>query len=274
VSGWFQVGNLGGAGLGGGLGLLMLEHFPAPWMAGAVLGATFLLSGLALRALPDVPPHRPDGGLPAAFRDVAREIGEMGRSKAGLLTAVLFFLPLGTGAASAVLTQATVAAQWGAGAGTVSLMQGWISGIATSIGCLAAGRLQDPWGPRGTYAVYSVALGVSSVAMAISPFTPPMYVVWSVVYNLVLGLCYASFTSATLHAMGKGSAATKYNLYASLANFPIWWVGLLLAWVADHHGSAAMLHAEAALAAVGTTLFVLATRVVSRSRLPETVAAT
>ena len=50
-----------------------------------------------------------------------------------------------------------------------------------------------------------------------------------------------------LDAMGKGSAATKYNIYASLSNFPIWWLGLLLGRVADKMGPTTMLRTEAAL---------------------------
>src|SRR5262249_41105800 len=37
VSAWFQVGNLGGAGLGGALGLFLVTTLPAPWMGGAVM---------------------------------------------------------------------------------------------------------------------------------------------------------------------------------------------------------------------------------------------
>ena len=43
AGGWFQAGNLGGSGLGGGAGLWMAQHLGAPWMAGAVLGVACLL---------------------------------------------------------------------------------------------------------------------------------------------------------------------------------------------------------------------------------------
>jgi len=39
ASGWSQAGNLGGAGIGGGLGLLLAEHVPHAWVSGAVLAA-------------------------------------------------------------------------------------------------------------------------------------------------------------------------------------------------------------------------------------------
>ena len=32
VSGWYQAGNLGGTGLGGGLGLWLLQTLPAAWL--------------------------------------------------------------------------------------------------------------------------------------------------------------------------------------------------------------------------------------------------
>jgi hypothetical protein len=54
---------------------------------------------------------------------------------------------------------------------------------------------------------------------------------------------------------------------ASLANFPIWWLGLLLGWMADHHGPAAMLHTEAALGVLGVGLFMLAVMRVRRMAL-------
>lgn len=61
-----------------------------------------------------------------------------------------------------------------------------------------------------------------------------------------------------LDAIGTQAGATKYNVLASLSNFPIWWLGLLLGWLADHFGAAAMLHAEALLGVLGVALFSLA----------------
>jgi hypothetical protein len=63
-----------------------------------------------------------------------------------------------------------------------------------------------------------------------------------------------------LQAIGRGSAATKYSLYASLSNFPIWWLGLLLGRAADTYGAAGMLYVEAALGALGVALFAAVVR--------------
>ena len=59
-------------------------------------------------------------------------------------------------------------------------------------------------------------------------------------------------------------------MMASLSNFPIWWLGLLLGWVADRHGAATMLHTEAALGVLGVTIFaVAAMRIGVRRTSPE-----
>ena len=83
---------------------------------------------------------------------------------------------------------------------------------------------------------------------------------WSLVYAWAVGICYAAFTALVLDAMGKGSAATKYTIYASLSNFPIWWVGLALGKVADDHGPVVMLLAEAGLAVAGLMIFLVTYR--------------
>jgi len=62
VSGWFQAGNLGGIGLGGGLGLYLLVHLPEAWMSGAIMAALFCACCLALAFTPEFPSsHRKRG---------------------------------------------------------------------------------------------------------------------------------------------------------------------------------------------------------------------
>lgn len=48
ASGFFQAGNLGGVGLGDGLGLHLSQRLPAPWMTAAILAAICLSCSLAL----------------------------------------------------------------------------------------------------------------------------------------------------------------------------------------------------------------------------------
>jgi len=267
VSAWFQAGNLGGAGLGGGLGLLLLERLPQPWMSGAIVGGLFVLCCLALRFTPAVAAHAKPGGALAAVKQVARDLGAMLRTKGGVLSAVLCVLPIGTGAAQGVLTQAKVAAVWGAGADQVALVQGLLSGLVTAAGCFAGGALCRRFHPRTAYAGVGLALAVVAVAMGLSPATASMYIAWNLVYAFAVGLSYAAFTALVLDAMGQGSAATKYNVFASLSNFPLWWLGLLLGVAAERWDARRMLFTEAAFGVAGIVVFALSVRLVARSKL-------
>ncbi|MEQ1503356.1 MAG: MFS transporter [Myxococcota bacterium] len=269
TSGWFQAGNLGGAGLGGGLGLQMLEGLPSPWMAGAVLGALFMLCNLMLFAVPELQIHRLAGGPAAAFRGVLDDLRALGRTKGGLLAAVLCFLPLGTGAAQGTLTQGAVAAYWHAGSTEVAWVQGYTAAVVTAIGCGAGGLLCSRIHPRTAYAGIGLTLAGIAVGMAVGPATVTAYVVWNLVYAFGVGIAYAAFTAVVLNAIGAKSAATKYTLYASLSNFPIWWLGLLLGRVADLQGAPAMLITEAVLGVLAVVVLFAATKLVSRTRLPD-----
>lgn len=244
VSAWFQAGNLGGAAFGGALGLWLLTALPSPWMAGAVMAAAFMACCGALLWVPDVQSHRPVGGVWGATTSVVRDMWTMLHTRAGMLSALLCVLPIGTGAAQGVLAQAEVARHWGAGATEVGLVQGLFGGVVVTAGCFAGGWLCDRFHPRNVYAAIGLALAVVAIAMALSPATVTMYVVWNLIYSFGVGLAYAGFTAVVLNAIGAGSAATKYSFFASLSNFPIWWLGLLLGRVADETLGAASAAAD------------------------------
>lgn len=259
VSGWMQAGNLGGNGFGGGLGLFLLEHLPAPWMSGAIVGGLMAACCFALLFTPHIE-HRHDrtARVGPAMRWLLKDVWATFRTQGGLLAALLFVLPVGTGAAAGVLTQAEVAAYWHAGATEVALLQGVLAGAITAAGCFAGGWICERWAPRTAYAAVGLALAAIASGMALAPAGVSTYVVGSMVYNFAVGVAYAAFTAVVLEAIGAGSGATKYSVLASLSNFPIWWLGLLLGWVADHQGAAMMLHTEAMLGVIGVALFALA----------------
>src|SRR5207302_6847395 len=115
VSGWFQAGNLGGSGIGGGIGLKLLTSLHAPWQAGLILAILMLLCAVPLIFVPDVAAEGGAGTLWEAIKHVALDMWQVLKSPAGILCGVLCFVPIGTGAAQGVLTQAEVAAHWQAG---------------------------------------------------------------------------------------------------------------------------------------------------------------
>jgi MFS transporter, PAT family, beta-lactamase induction signal transducer AmpG len=257
VSGWFQAGNLGGAGIGGGIGLWLLTHAPATWEAGVVLAVLTLACAIPLAFLPDVKAE-PSTGVGDALRNVATDLWSVLRSPAGILCGVLCFVPVGTGAAAGVLTQAEVAAHWGAGETEVTLVQGVLTGVIAMFGCLAGGAVCARMKSRNAYVVFGALMAATTAGMAIAPATPAVYIGFSLVYAFVAGLCYAAFSGFVLDAIGAGNAATKYNGFASLSNTPIWYMGLLLALVETRVGPRGMLFTESAVGVVGIAVFAVA----------------
>ncbi len=267
VSAWFQVGNLGGTGLGGALGLFLVKNLPKPWMGGAIMGILFMACCVALRFTPALANPHHDATPLAAVKSVIRDLRVMLKTRGGVLSAVLCILPISTGAAQVVLAQAKVAGFWGAGEHEVELLQGLLAGFVTSIGCFAGGWICQRIHPRGAYVGIAIAMALVTAGMGAAPATVAMYVAWSLLYAFTIGLSYSAFTAFVLDAMGGGSAATKYNVFASLSNFPLWWLGLVLGVAADRWGARAMLLTESAFGLVGVAIFAVAERRVRRSSL-------
>ena len=99
AGGWLQAGSLGGTGIGGGLGLWLVEWLPKPWMSSCIVGGLCLLCCAALAFMPT--PQHPAGERGVAASSVAlfKDLWHVMKQRAGLLALVLCFLPLGTGAA-------------------------------------------------------------------------------------------------------------------------------------------------------------------------------
>jgi len=260
ASGWFQAGNLGGNGIGGGLGLWLLTKLPAGWEAGLILAVLVLGCAALLPLLPDVPAEARGASLGAAIGKVWREIWRVLSAREGALCAVLCFVPVGTGTASGVLAQSEVAAHWGAGSDEVALVQGFLGGIVSMLGCLAGGYACIRLGGRAGYIVFGGLMAVVAVAMACLPATPLIYLAGNLAYTFTTGLCYAAFSAFVFKAIGAGVAATKYNGYASLSNIPIGYMGLLLAAVETWLGPRGMLCADAAMGVAGILVIAVVAR--------------
>ena len=264
AAGWFQAGNLGGLGLGGGAGLWMARHFSAPWIAGAVLAAACLACCAATVFVSE--PH----GVPRAAKyyralaDVVTDLWRVARSRRGFLGLLICFLPIGTGAASNLWS--AVADDWHASAETVALATGTLSGIISAAGCLAGGYACDRMDRKAAYALFGVLIAACAVAMALAPRSEPMYVAFTLLYAFMNGLTYASFSAVALEAIGLGAAATKYNLFASLSNIPIGYMTWVDGWAAARWGAGGMLYLEALVGVLALLVFVAIAALSSASR--------
>jgi MFS family permease len=266
IGGWFQAGNLGGNGVGGGFGLWMATHLPSPWMSGAALGLLFALCGLAVFLLPDVPREGRGAGLWDTVKDAAKDVWRTVSSQGGRLAALICFLPVGTGALMGVMAQATVAERWGAGEGEVGLVNGILSGVIAAAGCVVGGELCKRWPSRNVYIGVGALMALVAAGMGVLPLSVGVFIGAGLVYSFVTGLAYAAFTGLVLETIGGGAAATKYNAYASLSNTPIAYMGLVLAWFAEHHGPRSLVFAEAGAGLIGIVIFGAVARALSGAR--------
>lgn len=276
TAGWFQAGNLGGSGLGGGLALVIAENTSLPWLPGVVLAIVCLLTGIAIRFTTEPEPHLPvlaDEGHPAAavrqawpvWRAIQRVLLDLwlvARSRRGYLGLLICFLPIGSGAAGNLFP--LFAPEWGATANDVAATSGALSGLLSAFGCMVGGHFCDRMDRKVAYAVFGIIMSVCAVWMAWAPHNLTMYYVFVLSYGFISGLCFAAFTAVTLEAIGTGAAATKYSIFSSLSNVPIAYMGILNGYFYDKSGSNAGLYSDAAMGVAGVLVFLLV-MVASRS---------
>jgi hypothetical protein len=261
AGGWSQAGNLGGGGLGGGLGLWLAVHTGHPWVAGVTLAVLALVCILMAMRLADPPRVVREGSYLATLKETGRDVLGMATRRIGMLAIFICLLPMGTGAASNLWS--SIAGEWRAGADEVALVSGLLSGVVTMIGALIGGYVCDRMDRKASYALFGLISTAAAVAMALGPRTPIAFLGFATAYNFVIGACYGAYAGLTLEAIGQGAAATKFNLIASVANMPIMLMILIDGQAQIRWGSGGMLLTEAACAVVAVALYagvVFATR--------------
>lgn len=253
AGGWYQAGNLGGYGIGGGAALWLAQALPEPWIAGAAIGAACALCCIALFFISEGPAMRHAAGIRRNLIEVGRDLWAVAQSRRGFLGLLICFLPIGTGAASNLW--AAVADDWHASANTVALATGVVSGFVSAVGCVLGGYVSDRIDRKLSYVLYGLLQALCAVAMALAPRTDLMYVVFTLIYALITGLTYAGFSAVVLEAIGRGAAATKYNVFASLSNIPIAYMTVVEGWARTRWNEGAMLYSEAAIGMVALLFF-------------------
>jgi len=276
ASGWLQAGNLGGNGVGGGAGLWMAQHLTAAWISPAVLAAACAACTLALVWIPEATRSRLHAVVDPNLDDfrnalarqwstlvaLLKDVWAMVRSRRGFLALLVVFLPIGTGAASNLW--AAVADGWHASADTVALVNGTLGGLASVVGCLIGGFCCDRLDRKTAYLLYGAAQALCAVAMAVAPHTEATFAAFTILYAVLNGMAYAGFSAVALETIGTSAAATQYNVFASLTNTPILYMGLAEGWAYTRFGPSGMLYVEAVLAAAAIAIFATASAVTSR----------
>ena len=252
ASGWSQAGNLGGAGIGGGVGLLLAENVSATWVSGAVLagvcfacwGATLFLPRLVKVGLQGV-------NYVAHLKEVLVNVWQVARSRIGYLALIIMILPIGSGG----VPWSAIAGEWNAGANTVATVNGVLGGVASIIGALVAGYICDRMDLKKAYSMFGILVGLVAVSLIGLPRTQAVFVGGVLAYQAMVGMAYTGYAAIVLEAIGKKSPATNWNLMAALSNIPIALMSQIDGHVHDAYGTDMMLLGELVLPAAALALF-------------------
>lgn len=253
AGGWYQAGNLGGQGIGGGAALWIAQHSTIQWLPGAAMAALFMACCIALIFVSEPPTDHRHASYVHSIWGVAVDVWKTAKARAGYLALLICFMPIGSGAAANLWS--AVAGDWHAGADTVALVNGVLGGMVSAVGCVIGGYLCDRMDRKFAYAIFGIALSVGTLAMAVAARTETMFVGFTLLYAFVQGFNYASFSAVVLEAIGRGAAATKYNIFASLSNFPIQYVALLDGWAYERWHTNGFLAADALTGVIGVVIF-------------------
>jgi MFS family permease len=256
AAGWYQAGNLGGNGLGGGAGVWLAAHHSKE-VAAAVLGVAMLLSAMSLFFVADVRIVTTET-LAGRLKLLGRDLLGLLRTPVALFTTVLVASPIGAGAMNNLWS--AVGPDWHASDDRVALVTGVLNGLVSACGCVIGGWLADRFGRWWAFFGAGAAIALAASAMAFGPRTPEAFTGGVLVYAFLCGMAYAAFSAVILLAIGQGTASTKYAIMSSFGNLPVTYMTAFDGWTHDRHGTAWMLHGDAlaGLAAIALALPVLA----------------
>jgi MFS family permease len=255
AAGWSQAGNVGG-GVVGGLALMLFQQTAIAWLPGVVVGLILASCSVVLLWFrPIHPVDRPT--FVQSMKELLRDIRGIFWSRNGALAVALSLLPIGSGAAMNLFAADKFIAEWHISPNLVPWLNGAIGGAGAMLGSLAGGWLSNNIDKKRAYALSGVALAVAAFAMALMPRSAANYVIWVLAYNFAVGMCYGSYTAFVLDIIGKGAAATKYNLLASLANIPITFMGRWDGRVSETYGHGSMLWFDGAMGVAGAVVLML-----------------
>jgi MFS family permease len=253
AAGWFQSGNLGGMGLGGGAGIWIASQYNFT-LAVIALAVAGLASLLLLWQLPQSPAAR-ESSFAKQFNAIGLDLKELLRSPVTLFVICLIFSPIGSGAASNLWS--SVASDWKVGPETVALMTGTLSGLTGILGCVIGGWITDKWNRWIGYFGGGVLAAVITLLM-MTDFSPLSYNAGVLAYSFAIGIVNAGFSALLLFALGsKGLVSTKYSLMSSIGNLPVVYMTAIDGWLHDTYNIKMMLLGESVIGIIFVILYVI-----------------
>jgi PAT family beta-lactamase induction signal transducer AmpG len=254
LSGWFNVANLGAAGLFSAIAVILVRTLPLP-AAASCLGLLVLAPTLLLVWFPPAP--RPDGRLRENFHAMARDLGRVLRQTRTWIGLILFLAPVGAFALTNLFS--SLGSDFHASESFVTTLNGPGVAIACSTGCLLAIPLCRRLRRRTVYLIAGTGAAAAAIALALLPHTPRIFAAGVLAYNFFQGFNYTSFVALELEIVGPRNAVsgTMMAMLTASANVPISAMTWLDSHIHDSHGLQAMLFVDAASAVLTAIILLL-----------------
>jgi hypothetical protein len=228
VAGWYNVANLGGGALGSFAVMALLTRGVVTQREVALgLGVAVLLGGIPLLFLPT--PSPPSFRVSQVLTETPKAIWRAVKRRECLVGFALFLTPAAGTAASNL--QSGFGTEFGVPESTVIWVNGIGAALIASLGAWAGGRLGDRV-PR-MYLYLGAGLGTIATALATAflPHTAMVYIVSTLVYNLMMGVSFAAYNAVGYELTGDSPvASTQLGLFAAAINANVTYMTLLDGW--------------------------------------------
>jgi MFS family permease len=218
VSGWGNVANLGGGALGSLAVMSLVPHIALHWL-GLGLAACIILGTLPILAFPEA--IRSSFRFRQIFTDAMKATWRACKTKEVLTGFCLFLVP--ASAEAAINLFSGMGNDFHTSASTVIWVTGGGCAITASLGALLGGYVANHFSRGYLYLGAGLVTSFVSLAMALSPHTPLVFILGALTYNGLAGVSYAAFNALGYQLVGQDSpvASTQLGLFGAATNFAI-----------------------------------------------------
>jgi PAT family beta-lactamase induction signal transducer AmpG len=219
VSAWLNVANLGGTGLGGTLGILIVQHLARPTAAVALAAEVFAPCLLLFVMAREI--RTPYALRSMLSSQIFRDMWAVTRNRAALIGFLIFVIPAATFAAQNLFSG--LGRDFHASDNQVTWIVGIGNAITCSLGALLGGWLCNKFDRRILFVLTGVVAASATLGMAFGARTATVFLAGVTLYNLLAGINYAAASAVAFDIMGIQNplAATQYAMLMAASNVAI-----------------------------------------------------
>ncbi|MEO7030246.1 MAG: hypothetical protein ABI147_12680 [Acidobacteriaceae bacterium] len=257
VSGWLNVANLGGTGLGGTVGILIVKNLSLHTAAFALAAEVFAPCLLLLVMAREVRVPRAVG---ETMRRLFTDIWAISKTRAAAIGLLIFITPSATFAAQNLFSG--LGRDFHASDAALTWITGLGAAIVCSLGAAVGGWMCNRMDRRVLFVGTGVVAATATLSMAFGARTATVFFAGVTVYNLLAGINYAAASAVAFDIMGVDNplAVTQYAMLMAACNVAISTVIFGDQHAYSQHGAKGALLMDAAFSLVtgSIILFVIA----------------